>query len=217
MAFGTPRFQRLAERSRGAPEPPPERCELCAQPVPPVHRHLLDLGSRELRCACRACAVLFDRRAAGGGVHRLVPDRCWYLPDLALDDTAWHSIPVGLAFLFHHSTEDRVVALYPSPAGPAESALGPRAWAEMAAANPVLRDVEPDVEALLVNRARDAREQWLVPIDACYTLVGIVRTRWKGLGGGEEVWAAVDGFFANLRRRSRTVRADGSRPDADQK
>jgi hypothetical protein len=160
--------------------------------------------------------VLFDRRAAGEGIHRLVPDRRWYLPELTLDDTAWHGVPVGLAFLFHDSAKDRVVALYPSPAGPTESALGPRVWAEMAAANPVLADLEPDVEALLVNRARDAREQWLVPIDACYALVGLVRMHWKGLGGGEEVWTAIEGFFADLRRRSRTVRAGGTpSPDGD--
>ena len=36
--------------------------------------------------------------------------------------------------------------------------------------------MEPDVEALLVRRERDASfECYLVPIDACYELTGIVR------------------------------------------
>ena len=50
---------------------------------------------------------------------------------------------------------------------------------------------QPDVEALLVSRAREMREHWLVPIDDCYELVGLIRSRWRGFGGGEEVWEAI--------------------------
>lgn len=202
----TPRFRRLVESARNASAPDGERCGLCAQPIAAEHRHLLDLRSRELTCACRACAVLFDRRAAGGGVHRLVPDRCRYLPDLEIDETAWRSVPVALFFVLRHSAERRLVALYPSPAGAAEAAIDQTVWTGTIAAHPVLRAMEPDVEALLVNRTRGARDQWLAPIDVCYALVGLVRTRWKGLGGGEEVWGAIEGFFAELRRRSPAVR-----------
>jgi hypothetical protein len=53
----------------------PERCELCGEPVQPAHRHLLDVPARQLRCACRACVLLFDRSGAGGGHYRLVGDR----------------------------------------------------------------------------------------------------------------------------------------------
>jgi ferritin-like metal-binding protein YciE len=38
----------------------PEHCDLCAEPIAPTHRHLLDLESRRLLCACRACTILFD-------------------------------------------------------------------------------------------------------------------------------------------------------------
>jgi Family of unknown function (DUF5947) len=73
------------------------------------------------------------------------------------------------------------------------------------AANPVLQTMEPDVEALLVDRALGARRQWLVPIDACYGLVGLIRTRWKGLTGGKDVWQAIGRYFDDLDRRSRPV------------
>ena len=66
------RLRRLAQRE---PETLAERCEMCGEPMPSEHRHLLELDSREVRCACRACAVLFDHRAAGGGHYRLIPDR----------------------------------------------------------------------------------------------------------------------------------------------
>ena len=44
------------------------------------------------------------------------------------------------------------------------------------------------MEALLVNRARGASEHFLVPMDECYKLVGLIRTRWRGFSGAGEVW-----------------------------
>ena len=64
----------------------------------------------------------------------------------------------------------------------------------------MLGELEPDVEALLVNRTRGAREHWLVPVDRCYELVGLIRTHWSGFGGGSEVWEQVDAFFDRLER-----------------
>jgi len=43
---------------------------------------------------------------------------------------------------------------------------------------------------------------YLVPIDACYELVGRIRRCWKGFDGGEDAWNEIDGFFADLRVRS---------------
>ena len=70
----------------------------------------------------------------------------------------------------------------------------------------MLAQMEPDVEALLVNRARGARDHWLVPIDDCYALVGLIRTRWRGLTGGKDVWEEIGRFFEALDRRSRAAR-----------
>jgi hypothetical protein len=62
--------------------------------------------------------------------------------------------------------------------------------------------METDVEALLVNRVGDGREYYIVPIDECYKLVGLIRTHWRGLSGGTEVWREISKFYANLKERS---------------
>jgi hypothetical protein len=210
--IGSSRLRALARRSAGAREAALERCELCAAPIPAEHRHLLDLESRELMCACRACTVLFDRGAAGGGHYRLVPERRLRVDDLALDDLAWEQLrlPVDLAFFLRSSgAAERVQAFYPGPMGATESLLTLQAWEALEAANPILRSLDHDVEALLVNRARGARAHYVVPIDDCFALVGIIRTHWRGLTGGREVWERIAEFFDGLDRRARPASANG--------
>lgn len=64
--------------------------------------------------------------------------------------------------------------------------------------NPVLRKFQPDVEALLVNRIAASPRYYRAPIDHCFRLVGIIRTHWRGLSGGSEVWSEIDKFFREL-------------------
>lgn len=206
-AAASPRLRRLAQRGAKQAQVENERCDLCGNEVSSDHRHLLDLESRQLLCACKACSLLFDRAAAGGGHFRLIGDRRLRVADFALADEDWEalSIPVEMAFFFRPSAGVGVQAFYPSPMGATESALGLEAWERVEQANPVLSGMEPDVEALLVNRARGARRHWIVPIDDCYALVGLIRTRWKGLSGGKEVWLEIERFFDELDRRAREV------------
>ena len=210
--LASPRLRRLAQRPPERSDQPAERCELCNEPIPAEHRHLLDTSNRELKCTCRACSLLFDRKAASRGQYRLVPERRLRLVDLELSDLSWEELrlPVDMAFFFRSSVEDRVMAFYPSPMGPTESLLQLDAWTQLERDNPVLRSMQSDVEALLVNRARGARQQWLVPIDECYRLVGLIRTRWRGLTGGKEVWEAIARFFEELDARSRPARRESA-------
>jgi hypothetical protein len=201
------RLGRLAQRSSARAEAVAERCELCNAPIGPEHRHLLRLPAREVLCACRACSTLFDRDAAGGDQFRLIPDRRLAVRDFELADQAWEELrlPVDIAFFFRDSVAGRVVALYPGPMGVTESLLRLEAWEEIEAANPVLGALRDDVEALLVDRALGARRHWIVPIDECYRLAGLIRLRWRGLTGGKDVWQAINGFFDELDRRSKPV------------
>ncbi len=205
------RLRRLARQSEGGAvaTEPDECCELCNAPIPSAHRHLLELSSRELICTCRPCALLFDRGGSGNGRYKLVPERRLRLEDFAMSDAAWEElrIPVDMAFFFHSSAEGRVLAYYPGPMGPTESQLQLNSWRDLERENPILGELEVDVEALLVNRIRGARRQWLVPLDECYGLVGLIRTRWRGLTGGSEVWRELDRFFDELDRRARRATA----------
>lgn len=190
-----------------------EQCELCALQIPSEHQHLLDIGSQRLLCVCRACIILFDNKTSGGRRYRRMPDDVREVVDFALDDPLWErlGIPVDITFCFRSTSAERVVAFYPGPAGAAESMLQLSAWSEIEVLNPVLGALEPDVEALLIHRAHGERSYWLVPVDACYRLVGVMRTGWRGLSGGEEVWAALDLFFNDLRRRATLVDRSGMR------
>jgi hypothetical protein len=209
-SLSSSRLRQLAQRAADERQAAQERCELCGEPIPAQHRHLLDLNSGDLMCACQACKILFDRKAAGAGHYRLVPDRRLRIEDFRLDDESWAAleIPVDMAFFFHSTRAERVSAFYPSPAGPTESLLRFDAWKDIEEANPILRSLEPDVEALLVNRARGAREYFLVPIDDPYRLVALIRGRWRGLTGGQEVWEEIEGFFTELSQGAKTVSTD---------
>jgi len=171
--------------------PRPERCEMCAEEIAPDHGHVVDLQSRQLLCACRPCYLLFtDERAHLR--YRAIPDRYAAVGNI-LGERAWDElqIPVGLAFLFHNSALGRMVVLYPGPAGATES--------ELDLPDHPFPDLRPDVEALLLRRGQDG---YLVPIDACYELVGRLRTLWRGFDGGQEAHAAVAEFFDRVRSRA---------------
>ena len=67
-----------------------------------------------------------------------------------------------------------------------------------------------------VPRARRARRDGtasaiLVPIDACYELVGRLRQLWRGFDGGREAHEALDAFFADVRASARRERPRRSR------
>lgn len=179
-----------------------EQCELCSAPLAPEHTHLLALDNRQLLCACDPCALLFDRPDAGK--YRRVGRRLLWLQSFDMTDAEWVSlaVPVNMAFFFFHSGAGRVLAYYPSPAGPTESHLPLETWDALVRANPVLSEMQPDVEALLVNRLGGHREYYLAPIDRCYELVGLIRLHWRGLAGGTEVWQAIEHFFAGLQQQA---------------
>jgi len=186
---------------------PGERCELCATPIGERHGHVVDLERRALRCACRPCALLFTRPGAAGGRFRTVPERVLRVATFVLSPGQWDDlqIPVNLAFFFHDSAVGEVAGFYPSPAGATQSLLPLAAWAAVVAANPVLAGAEPDVEAVLLRADPAGPECFIVPIDACYELVGRLRALWRGFDGGQDVHRSVADFLDDLRRRATVV------------
>jgi hypothetical protein len=205
----------LRRLTGGRPRPEPgERCEMCSEPIADQHQHVVNLDSRGLLCTCRGCYLLFTDETAVLR-YRSVPDRYLAFDELTLDARAWDElqIPVALAFLFQNSVQQRTIAFYPGPAGATESELSLAAWQQIVRDNPALTVLRPDVEALLVRRAggpgavgrpsRTGNACYLVPIDACYELVGQLRMLWRGFDGGQQAHQAMADFFDQVHRRSR--------------
>lgn len=178
-----------------------ERCDLCGAAISAEHRHLADPKARKVVCACTACSLLFSGQT--GARFRRVPEDVHLLRDVSITDAQWQrlAIPIDLAF-FYRSSDGQVMAFYPSPAGATESLLPLEAWNDIVAASPVLETIEPDVQALLVNRVAKPAELFLVPIDKCYELVGLIRANWRGFSGGAEVWRAIGRYFDRLKERA---------------
>lgn len=179
-----------------------ERCELCGAPVAADHQHLVDPGNHRILCACNACAILFDD--SGVTQYRRIPREVREPAGFEITDEFWNAlaIPIGLVFFFRSSASGKVLALYPSPAGPTETAVEEAQWTELSGFHPSIASMKPDVEALIVNRMDGAREYYIAPIDECYKLTGIIRRHWQGFSGGDEMWDGIRQFFESLKRRA---------------
>jgi hypothetical protein len=192
--------------------PAGEACDFCGEPIPDAHSHVVSIETRRMSCACRACYLLFTHGGAAQGKYRAVPDRYLAAGSEVFGATEWETlqIPVGVAFFFFNSALGRTVVFYPSPAGATESTLALDTWDRIVAASPTLRTLAPDVEALLVRIASPPpgsgaggrpADCYVVPIDACYELVGRMRRSWRGFDGGDEARREVETFFVMVRQR----------------
>ena len=184
-----------------------ERCELCSVALAPGHRHLLEMQTRQIVCACNGCALRFQ--AVLNGRFKLVPRDARVLSSFQVSDAQWESLalPSNLVFIFQSSRTKKLIAMYPSPAGATESLLPLESWSALVERNPALALIECDVEALLVNRVGEARDYFIAPIDTCYELVGLIRKHWRGVSGGSAVWEQIRRFFARLKERSELARS----------
>lgn len=177
-------------------------CELCASPLDEPHGHSVDTSDHRLLCICYACTVLFSAPGAARGRFKIVPKRYRAIKAPLFNDAQWDAlgIPIGLAFFFEDGSAHHVTAFYPGPAGATQSELPLDAWNELRDREPAIAQMLPDVEGALVYRPKDGPAQaFVVPIDACYELTGLVRSRWQGIDGGDAVRAGIDTFFERVR------------------
>ncbi len=184
----------------GGPANSMERCDLCNTTIPEDHRHLLHLTERRIICACEACWAL----RSGDPEYRPSGMRTVWLDDFDCDDEMWgrFQIPIGLAFFMRSTVSDGLLAFYPSPAGATESELDLAAWDALVERNPGIVNLDADAEALVVNRLSTPPQYAIIPIDQCYALVGLIKSRWEGISGGGALQEAVPAFFEELRART---------------
>ncbi len=200
-ATAVDRLRRFAGRA-------PEHCtcDLCRSELTDRHRHLLQLAHRRIMCACDACAMLFSD--ANASRFRPIPQSVTRI-ELQLSDEAWAGlgIPIGMACFTPQASElttnaeataAPVLVGYPSPAGPVMSSLEQDAWRSLIDANPDVGRIRPEVESLLINRTANRQQAYIVPLDVCFELIGIVRRDWQGWSGGPEVHREIDRFFEKL-------------------
>jgi hypothetical protein len=131
-----------------------ERCDMCAEPLPEGHRHMLDVQRSAVLCACGPCGLLFAQSTAGGRHYKPLPERRLPLPGLRIDAMLWArlGVPVGLAFFVRDGASGGIRAGYPSPLGVTAATVEAEVWEELARGYPELAELADDVEALLVHR-----------------------------------------------------------------
>ena len=146
------------------------------------------------------CALRFENVIEGK--FKLIPRDARPLPDFQMSDAEWEelALPISLAFFFYDTPNKKMAAYYPSPAGATESLLPLTAWEALVAANPVLSNMRPDVETLLVNRVREHTRILPCP-DRClfrarridpHSLARFLRRR-RGVAGDRSIFRAAEG------------------------
>ena len=192
-------------RGLARPRATAEQCEFCSLALPPGHRHVLEVASRKIICSCDGCALRFESVI---GRYKLIPRDTWRLPEFKMTDAQWDALglPIQLAFFVHNSSAGKVLGFYPSPAGVTESLLPLSIWEELVSENCSLRQMEADVQALLVNRLNGGREYFLAALDVCFELAGLIRMHWRGFSGGDKVWTELESFFSRVREASSIYR-----------
>jgi hypothetical protein len=177
-----------------------EKCVFCGRILSPDHRHLADLSAMKFICTCEMCLII----NAESGNYKPLPQRYLNLDAFNMSDQLWSDflIPVNMAFFIRSVVKNGTVAYYPAPTGATESKLKMDAWNNLVELNPLLNDLTPDLEALLVNRLGDEGQYYIVPVDSCYKLIGMIRIAWKGIFGGKEVNDIINRFFGELKEKA---------------
>ena len=200
----------LISKLRKIASPPPEEvvelCNFCGTKLSPDHRHLVDLSAMKFMCTCEMCMITM----AESSTYKPLPQRSVELKDFQMSDQLWSDflIPVNMTFFVMSSVRNGAVAYYPAPSGATESKLKIESWNQLVELNPILNDLTPDLEALLVNRLDNEGKYYIIPIDECYKLIGMIRTTWKGIFGGREVNDVIRQFFIDLKAKSEYAQSE---------
>lgn len=179
-----------------------ERCELCAASVEEQHKHFVESASHRVICVCDMCTILLDGK--GAQRYRRVSSEIRRLSGFRLTDYQWQSLRIPVSLVFFYTTDDgsAIFSVFPSPGGPVKSEVDEGAWKDLVRENPALNSMRPYIDALLVNRMKNAADYFLVPIDECYRLAGAIRRHWHGMSGGDEVDEHVAACLREWRERA---------------
>ena len=144
-------------RSRSAVRAPSNAASCAVPSLHHDHPHLVELAKRQTPLRLRRLRHPLQR--TGDARYKRVSRSSRFLPNFQMTDGQWDSlmIPINMAFLFHTSLENRVVALYPSPPVQPNPCCHSSLDGNRRAKPGTASTWKPDVEALLVNRVGHAR------------------------------------------------------------
>ena len=133
----------------------------------------------------------FQRGISKGTVA--YPPRVRFFRSFRMTDAQWDAlmIPIGIAFFSRSSRSNRVWLSIRARRGRWNRCLSLETWDEIEQRKSDIAHDGSDVEGLLVYRVGTAREYYIIPIDECFKLIGIIRLKWKGFSGGMEVWQEI--------------------------
>ncbi len=111
-----------------------ERCDSCGTELAADHEHTFEPASRRIRCACSRCLSFMP------ATLQRIPRDVRILSGFHISDFQWDilQIPISLAFFSYSTPAEKWIALYPGPAGAAESLLRIDFWQDIASHYPEL-------------------------------------------------------------------------------
>lgn len=176
-------------------------CAFCQSSTAAHYRHLLDVPSRKILCACQQCASHVEPLEEN---FKLIPTTARRLSDFQMTDYQWDglSLPINLAFFYRDNLSGEMAVVYPQPDGLVKDTLSNAQWAVLEEENPALAEMQADIEALLVNRVGFARDYFIAPVDQCHELADRLLLRWRQGPDGEQAWGEIHEFFTALRKEA---------------
>ena len=198
------RWLTVAERLRPLKARPSlgQQCDFCSFDIDNSHRHLLDRVRRSLVCVCQSCYGLFTHDGAGGMRFCAVPRRYVLLPNLVGVTELWDAlqIPIGPTFLFTNGATGLTTAYCPGRADATEAALPLDVWKDVERAVPAVATLAHDVEGLLIRRTDTLIDAAIIPLDACYELLGRIRRASFASRGVNAIPGEIDAFLARVSK-----------------
>ncbi len=167
-----------------------------------IFKKRAETASHKIICSKLSMRARVALRRRCGRLNKLIPRRdARSLPNFHLTDAQWEdlALPIDLAFLVYSTPAKKMMAFHFRSFCRRDRIASARCppGISLVADNPALDPhASPTSESSLVNRVGERRLYYLAPIDVCFELVGLMRTHWRGLSGGEEVWREIDAFFA---------------------
>ena len=203
---------RARRAARRAPADPPqrarrpgagERCEMCAEPIADEHEHVVDLARRSAACAPagRATCCSPTDGAAAGATGRC-PTATAPFADCTLPAGTTLQIPVGAGVLLPQLGAGPDGRVLPGPGRGHRVRAAARRLGPVVGRQPAAGDARARRRgAAGARRAATAGSScYLVPIDACYELVGQLRTLWRASTAARRRTRRSTPFFDAGRR-----------------